>query len=93
MFILFFCLVFLVLECMANVFFFLVPKCMANVLFCFFSPCPCYCGEYNLQCSRQQSTSSTALEAILAHFWLALPTRLPMFLIPQLPDAYHAAPR
>ena len=49
--------------------------------------------EYNLQCSRQQSTSSTALEAILAHFWLALPARLPMFLIPQLPDAYHAAPR
>ena len=39
------------------------------------------------------NASRTALLAILAHFWLALPTRLPMFLIPQLPDAYHAAPR
>ena len=34
----------------------------------------------------------TALQAILADYWMALPTRLPMFLIPQLPDAYHAAP-
>ena len=39
------------------------------------------------------NTSRTALQATLAHFWLALPTRLPMFLIPQLPYAYHAAPR
>ena len=39
------------------------------------------------------NASRTALLAILAHFWLALPTRLPMFLIPRLPDAYHAALR
>ena len=37
--------------------------------------------------------SSTVVQAIVVHFWLALPTRLPMFLIPGLPDTYHAAPR
>ena len=38
-------------------------------------------------------TALLPLTAILAHFWVALPRRLPMFLIPRLPDAYHAAPR
>ena len=39
------------------------------------------------------NASKTALQAILAHFWLAHPTCFPIFLIPLLPDAYHAAPR
>ena len=38
-------------------------------------------------------TALLPLTAILAHFWVALPTRLPRFLIPQLLDSYHAAPR
>ena len=66
---------------------------MAN-MFCFFLVLY-YC--VGVQSSMLEATivntSRTALQAILAHFWLALPTRLPMFLIPQLPDAYHAAPR
>ena len=47
----------------------------------------------HLKLKTRVNVSRKALQAILAHFWLALPTRLPMFLIPQLPDAYHAAPR
>ena len=47
--------------------------------------------DYNT--SAIVNASATALQAILAHFWLALIACLPMFLIPQLPDAYHAAPR
>ena len=80
------------MKCMANVscFFFIVLKCMANVF-----SCPFYC--VGVQSAMLEATivktSRTALPAILAHFLPALPTRLPMFLIPKLLDAYHAAPR
>ena len=57
----FFCFAFLILECMANVFFLVLITV----------------GDCN---------APTVI-------WLALPTYLPMFLIPRLPDACHAAPR
>ena len=70
---------------MANVFcFFLDLKCMANEFFSFFSA---------MLEATIVKTRKTPLTAILEHFWTALPTRLPMFLIPKLLDAYHAAPR
>ena len=39
------------------------------------------------------NASRTVLQAILAHFWEALPTRLAVLLITRMPDAYHAVPR
>ena len=47
----------------------------------------------HLKPKTRVNASRTPLTAILEHFWPALPTRLPMFLIPKLLDAYHAAPR
>ena len=34
------------------------------------------------------NTNGTVLQAILAHFWGSLPTRLAVLLIPRMPDAY-----
>jgi len=85
---------------MANVFFFLDLKCMANV---FFLDLKCMANEFFfsfflfLQSAMLEATTvknrKTPLTAILGKFWPAQPTRLPMFLIPKLLDAYHAAPR
>ena len=66
---------------------------MANVFSTFLDLYYCVGVQYSMLEATIENTSRTALQAILAHFWLALPARLPMFLSLQLPDAYHAAPR
>ena len=74
---------------MANVFFSLTLSVWPmSSFFSFF---------FFLQSAMLEATTvknrKTPLTAISGKFWPAQPTRLPMFLIPKLLDAYHAAPR
>ena len=56
----------------------------------FFFSCPYYCGrvQSSMLQATKVNTNRTVWQAILANFWLALPTRLSVLLIPWMPDAY-----